>query len=227
MASDANVRGGIIVKKLVKLFQRQKVLDEVSIEVPGCSRMLLLGPSGAGKSTLLRIIAGLDLPDAGEVFLGGELASTSAWCLEPNRRNLGFVFQTPTLWPHMTVEENVLFGLANQPRREAKQHAAALLEKARISHVAAKYPDQISGGEAKRAALVRSIAPCPRILLVDEPFANLDAATKMALLAFLLAMTDEFQMTLIYVTHDDDEASRVGGQIVRLHPPYLATSSGI
>ena len=227
MGSDTGMSGGIIVKRLAKSFQRQKVLEEVSFELPGRSRMLLLGPSGAGKSTLLRIIAGLDLPDAGEIYLEGELASTSSWCLAPNRRNLGFVFQNPTLWPHMTIEENILFGLANQPRREAKQHAAALLEKARISHVAAKYPDQISGGEAKRAALVRSIAPCPRILLVDEPFANLDAATKMTLLAFLLAITDEFQMTLIYVTHDAEEAERVGGQIVRLYPPYLNVSSGI
>ena len=219
--ADGGMTGEIVVKNLVKSFQGQKVLEQVSFEAPSCSRMLLLGPSGAGKSTLLRIIAGLDLPDDGEIYVGGELASTSAWGLAPNRRNLGFVFQNPTLWPHMTVEENVLFGLANQPRREAQQHAAALLAKARIGHVAAKYPDQISGGEAKRAALVRSIAPCPKSLLVDEPFANLDGATKMTLLEFLLTITDEFQMTLIYVTHDDDEAARVSGQIVRLYPPAL------
>ena len=227
MVSDAGIHDQIMVKNLVKSFQRQKVLEQVSFAVPARGRVLLLGPSGAGKSTLLRIIAGLDLPDAGEVYLTGELASTSSWALAPNRRNLGFVFQNPTLWPHMTVAENVLFGLVNQPRREAQQHVAALLDKARISHVADKYPDQISGGEAKRAALVRSIAPCPKILLVDEPFANLDAATKMTLLAFLLAMTDAFHMTLVYVTHDADEAAQVGGQIVRLKPPYLDVSAGI
>lgn len=216
MATEEEKSTGIVVKNLTKAFRGQTVLDNVSFCAPDGSRALLVGPSGAGKSTLLRIIAGLALPDAGEVYLGGRLASTPVWSLEPRRRDVGFVFQNPTLWPHMTVTDNIMFGLAEKPQQAARQHVQALLAKAMISHIAHKYPDQISGGEAKRAALLRSIAPGPRFLLVDEPFANLDDATKKTLLDFLLAMIGECRMTLLYVTHDAGEVKHVGGEIVSL-----------
>ena len=216
MAAKERNSTGIVVKNLTKAFRGQTVLDSVSLCAPAGSRVVLVGPSGAGKSTLLRIIAGLALPDAGEVYLGGRLASTPERSIEPRQRDVGFVFQNPTLWPHMTVTDNIMFGLAEQPQQAARQQVQALLAKARISHIAHKYPDQISGGEAKRAALIRSIAPGPRFLLVDEPFANLDGATKQALLEFLLTMVDECGMTLLYVTHDADEVRHVVGTVVAL-----------
>lgn len=216
MAEDKVTNDGIIASNICKSFQDQRVLNGVSFVVPRGGRVVLAGPSGAGKSTILRIIAGLILPDDGQVYLGGELVSTSTWAMEPRRRQMGFVFQSPTLWPHMTVMENTLFGLSQLAKEEALEHAAALLAKARISHIAGKYPDQISGGEAKRAALVRSIAPCPRYLLVDEPLSNLDDETKARLLEFTLAMVEEYSMTLVYVTHDTNEGKRVDGKIVHI-----------
>ena len=216
MAEDKVTNDGITVSNIYKSFRDQKVLQGISFAVPCGGRAVLVGSSGAGKSTLLRIIAGLILPDDGQVYLGGELVSTSTWGIEPRRRQMGFVFQSPTLWPHMTVVDNILFGLSQQEKKEALEHAAALLAKARISYIAGKYPDQISGGEAKRAALVRSIAPCPRYLLVDEPLSNLDDDTKARLLEFTLAMVEEYKMTLVYVTHDTNEGKKVDGQIVRI-----------
>lgn len=216
MAENKVTNDGIMVSNICKSFQDQTVLDGVNFVVPRGGRAVLVGSSGAGKSTILRIIAGLILPDDGQVYLGGELVSTNKWGMEPRQRQMGFVFQSPTLWPHMTVMENTLFGLSQLAKEEALEHAAALLAKARISHIAGKYPDQISGGEAKRAALVRSIAPCPRYLLVDEPLSNLDDETKTRLLEFTLAMVEEYGMTLVYVTHDTNEGKRVGGKIVHI-----------
>jgi len=213
---------GIVGRNLTKAFQQQVVLEQVDIDVSPGSTTVLAGPSGVGKTTLLRIIAGLELPDKGEVYLSGALATTSKWSLEPWRRDLGFVFQNPTLWPHMTVKENILFGLEGLPRLEAEGRATELLEQAGISGIAPKYPDQISGGEAKRVALVRSLAPRPRYLLVDEPLVNLDKPTKDGILEFLLAKVAEFQMTMLYVTHDADEIARIGGRIVTLQPTKKA-----
>lgn len=217
--SDQKIAGdGIDVRNLEKSFGGQRVLTQVNLCLPAGGKAVLVGPSGAGKSTLLRIIAGLELPDAGEVYLHGRLATTPAWSLEPCQRDLGFVFQQPTLWPHMTVRENILFGLARLPRQEAVQRVAALLAQAGISQAGDKYPEQLSGGEAKRAALVRSIAPRPRILLVDEPLANLDELNKGRLLELVLELVEDFRMTLLYVTHDATEVARIGGSLVCLRP---------
>lgn len=207
---------GIVVKNISKSFKNQRVLDNLSFEIPAASTAVLVGPSGVGKSTLLRIIAGLEPPDAGEVYLKGRLVSDNRRQLAPHLRNLGFVFQNPTLWPHMTIRENLLFGLSSMPQDAAAQRVQYLLEQAQIVHIAEKYPDQISGGEAKRAALLRSMAVYPRFLLVDEPFANLDGETKSLILEFLRRMVKELDMTMLYVTHDAEEIQQLGGKIIRL-----------
>ncbi|RNC29299.1 MAG: Sulfate/thiosulfate import ATP-binding protein CysA [Candidatus Dichloromethanomonas elyunquensis] len=216
------IHEGIRVKDVSKSFGGQTVLKGVNLDAARGSKTVIVGSSGAGKSTLLRIIAGLELPDGGEIYLGGKLASSNQWMLEPRRRDVGFVFQNPTLWPHMTVLENILFGLARLPRKEAEQLAVELLQQARIGQIADKYPDQISGGEAKRVSLVRSIAPRPRYLMVDEPFANLDNATKQILLGFLMDRVAAFGMTLIYVTHSSEEVEIVGETVVRIESPDTA-----
>lgn len=216
MKAHALLNGEISVENVSKSFKGQLVLDKLSFHVPAASKVLLVGPSGVGKSTLLRIIAGLELPDEGKIYIGGKLVSDSRWTLEPHRRNIGFVFQNPTLWPHMTIRENIMFGLSSLVPDVAVQRVNTLLEQAQIRHVVDKYPDQISGGEAKRAALIRSIAPHPGFLLVDEPFANLDCPTKDVLLEFLLQTVEELKMTLLYVTHDAQEVQRIGGKVISL-----------
>ncbi|MCX7779905.1 MAG: ABC transporter ATP-binding protein [Negativicutes bacterium] len=199
---------------ITKVFGSVKVLSEVSLHVGRAESLVVMGPSGSGKTTLLRIIAGLERPDAGEIYLDGSLVSTNKWRLAPHLRNIGFVFQTPALWPHMTIRENIIFGLGSIPKRQALERADHLLETAGILHTANRFPGQISGGEAKRAAIVRSIAPKPAIILMDEPLVNLDAKVKNQLFEYILKVTAAERTTLVYVTHDAAEAAKISGNIL-------------
>lgn len=206
----------IELKNLVKKFGAFTALDGVDLKIADGELLALLGPSGSGKTTLLRIIAGLDWPDAGEVRFDGENALTRG----AGERHVGFVFQHYALFRHMTVFENVAFGLRVQPRAIRKDEAGIrarvkeLLDLVQLDWLANRYPSQLSGGQRQRIALARALAIQPRILLLDEPFGALDAKVRKELREWLRRLHDEVPVTTVFVTHDQEEAMEVADEIV-------------
>jgi sulfate transport system ATP-binding protein len=203
---------GISVEGANKRFGDFQALDDVSIEVPDGSLTALLGPSGSGKSTLLRAIAGLETLDSGAVTIDGEDVSR-----KPTRkREVGFVFQHYAAFKHMTVFENVGFGLKIRKweRAEISDRVHALLGLVQLEGLADRYPSQLSGGQRQRMALARALAVEPQVLLLDEPFGALDAKVRKDLRAWLRNLHDETGVTTIFVTHDQEEAMDVAGQLV-------------
>jgi sulfate/thiosulfate transport system ATP-binding protein len=202
----------IIVGNATRRFGDFTALDDVSVEIPSGSLTALLGPSGSGKSTLLRVIAGLERPDAGRVEIDGRDATG----LPPQRRGVGFVFQHYAAFKHMTVRENVAFGLkvARRPKAEIKARVDELLELVQLPGLADRYPAQLSGGQRQRMALARSLATQPSVLLLDEPFGALDARVRKELRAWLRHLHDEVHVTTVFVTHDQEEAMEVADRIV-------------
>jgi sulfate transport system ATP-binding protein len=203
---------GISVQGVTKRFADFAALDDVSIEVRDGSLTAMLGPSGSGKSTLLRAIAGLELPDAGRILIGGEDQTvTPARC-----RDVGFVFQHYAAFKHMTVRDNVAFGLTirKRPKAEIEARVDELLELVHLSPFRHRYPNQLSGGQRQRMALARALAVQPKVLLLDEPFGALDARVRKELRAWLQRLHEDVHVTTIFVTHDQEEALEVAEQIV-------------
>ncbi|MGY3424836.1 sulfate ABC transporter ATP-binding protein [Bradyrhizobium sp. F1.13.4] len=206
----------IEVRNLVKKFGSFAALDGVDLKVNDGELLALLGPSGSGKTTLLRIIAGLDWPDSGEVSFNGEDALAQG----ARERHVGFVFQHYALFRHMTVFENVAFGLRVQPRAIRKDEATIrvrvkeLLDLVQLDWLADRYPSQLSGGQRQRIALARALAIEPRILLLDEPFGALDAKVRKELRKWLRSLHHEINVTSIFVTHDQEEALEVANRVV-------------
>src|ERR1700759_3209958 len=206
----------IEVRNLVKKYGAFAALDNVSIRVADGELLALLGPSGSGKTTLLRIIAGLDWPDYGSVSFDGENALSRG----ARDRHVGFVFQHYALFRHMTVFENVAFGLRVQPRAVRKNEASIrarvkeLLDLVQLDWLSNRYPNQLSGGQRQRIALARALAIEPRILLLDEPFGALDAKVRKELRQWLRSLHSEISVTSIFVTHDQEEALEVANRVV-------------
>ena len=203
---------GITVVEVTKQFGDFVALDDVSVAIPEGSLTALLGPSGSGKSTLLRVIAGLEKPDGGQVLLGDDDVTH-----QPARaRGVGMVFQHYAAFKHMTVWENVAFGLKvrKRPKSEIETRVHELLELVQLEGLAKRYPAQLSGGQRQRMALARALAVDPEVLLLDEPFGALDARVRKELRAWLRRLHDEVHVTTIIVTHDQEEAMEVAGQIV-------------
>jgi sulfate transport system ATP-binding protein len=206
----------IEVRNIRKRFNSHVALDDISLEFPEGELAALLGPSGCGKTTLLRIIAGLETADAGQVLFEGEDAASR----HARERQVGFVFQHYALFRHMTVFENIAFGLRVKPRRERPGEAAIrhrvkeLLELVQLDWLADRYPAQLSGGQRQRIALARALAVEPRVLLLDEPFGALDAKVRRDLRRWLRRLHDEMGLTSIFVTHDQEEALEVADRIV-------------
>ena len=213
----------MLLKQVTKSFGNVKAVNMVSLEAPAESSTVILGPSGSGKTTLLRLIAGLEMPDTGEIYLDGVLSSQSKWVLAPHRRHLGFMFQTSALWPHMTVAQNILFGLQGIPENEANHRLAELLENTSLTGLERRYPHEISGGEARRVALARTLAHQPKRLLMDEPLTNVDPELKLKLMAFLKQTVVRTKACLIYVTHDADEAKEISEHVLTLRNGCLET----
>jgi sulfate transport system ATP-binding protein len=190
-------------------------LQDVSLRVPQGSLTALLGPSGSGKSTLLRVIAGLETPDAGMVAVDGQDITG----LTPQRRGIGFVFQHYAAFKHMSVRENVAFGLKvrKRPADEIRARVAELLELVHLTGWADSYPANLSGGQRQRMALARALAVEPRVLLLDEPFGALDARVREELRSWLRRLHDDLHVTTVFVTHDQREAMEVSDQVVVLN----------
>jgi len=202
----------IEVRNVGKRFGDFVALEDVSITVGDGALTALLGPSGSGKSTLLRIIAGLETPDAGEVVIGGEDVTQTA----ARTRGVGFVFQHYAPFKHMTVHDNVAFGLSvrKRPKQEIGERVRELLGLVRLEGLAERYPSQLSGGQLQRMALARALAVQPQVLLLDEPFGALDAQVRAELREWLRRLHEEIHVTTVFVTHDQEEAMEVAEQIV-------------
>jgi sulfate transport system ATP-binding protein len=201
----------IAVRDVRKSFGDFVALDDVSLEIPDGSLTSLLGPSGSGKSTLLRIIAGLEEPDKGTV----EIHGSDATQVPPQRRGIGFVFQHYAAFKHMTVRDNVAFGMKirKQPKQRIQERVDELLEVVGLAGYQQRYPNQLSGGQRQRMALARALAVEPRVLLLDEPFGALDAKVRAELREWLRRLHDEVHVTTVLVTHDQEEAMVVSDHI--------------
>lgn len=201
----------IDVRNVSKTFNGFHALEDVSFSVPDGSLTALLGPSGGGKSTLLRVIAGLEIPDGGEVLFSGEAVTT----LPAQERGVGFVFQHYAAFKHMTVRDNIAFGLKirKRPKREVRERVDELLALVHLGGWADRYPAQLSGGQRQRMALARALAVRPKVLLLDEPFGALDATVRKELRDWLRRLHDEVHVTTIFVTHDQEEALEVAQQV--------------
>ena len=205
----------IRVDHLSKRFNDFVAVNDVSFTVESGQLVALLGPSGSGKSTILRMIAGLEMPDTGHVFITGDLATNQS----VQQRNVGFVFQHYALFRHMTVFENVAFGMRvrGAPRKEVKKRVEELLSLVQLQAFAKRYPQQLSGGQRQRVALARALAPEPKVLLLDEPFGALDAQVRVELREWLRRLHEEVNVTSVFVTHDQSEALEVSDMLVILN----------
>lgn len=208
----------IQIKNISKQFGSFTALSDVSMTIEAGELVALLGPSGSGKTTLLRIIAGLESPDGGSILLHGEQATRQS----ASRRGIGFVFQHYALFRHMTIFENVAFGLrvqaaANKPSRaEIRERVQELLKLVQLDSFAKMYPEQLSGGQRQRVALARALAVRPKVLLLDEPFSALDAKVRKELRDWLRRIHDELHVTTVLVTHDQEEALEVADTVAIL-----------
>jgi iron(III) transport system ATP-binding protein len=205
-------------QNLTKRYRRgdEPAVHDVSFELPEGKLLSLVGESGSGKSTLLRLIAGLETPDAGSIQLDGETISAPAAVTPPERRGIGLVFQHHALFPHLTVERNIAFGLRHLPRGERPGVIAPLLELVGLAKLGQRYPHELSGGERQRIALARALAPNPRVLLLDEPFSSLDSRLRHAVRDETRAILRERGATALFVTHDTGDALSIADRIVVL-----------
>jgi iron(III) transport system ATP-binding protein len=182
----------------------ETTLENINLQVNKGEKVAILGPSGSGKSTLLRLIAGLEKPQSGSISIKGEIVSTKDLVVAPEKRKLGLVVQEKALFPHLTVKENITFGI--KKRSDKNKTVSELCSLFKIDHLADKYPHEISGGEQQRTALARSMAPNPELLMLDEPFSALDQELKQALYSELSQIFEERKQTILLVSHDLKEA---------------------
>jgi sulfate/thiosulfate transport system ATP-binding protein len=203
---------GIAVENVSKQFGSFLAIDQVNLEIKTGSLVALLGPSGSGKSTLLRMIAGLEEPDSGQIWLIGENATKKS----VQERHIGFVFQHYALFKHLTVRQNIAFALEirKASKGQISSRVEELLELVQLTGLGSRYPSQLSGGQRQRVALARALAVQPRVLLLDEPFGALDAKVRKELRSWLRQLHKEVQVTTVFVTHDQEEAMEVADEIV-------------
>ena len=201
---------------LTKRFAEVTSVDAIDLAVEQGEFICLLGPSGCGKTTTLRMIAGFLQPEAGQIRVDGKIFSAPGAVIPPERRNMGMIFQSYAVWPHMTVDENVSYGLKMQrvPQAARSERCAAMLRATMLSAFAGRYPSELSGGQQQRVALARALAPSPGILLLDEPLSNLDANLRGDMRLEIRRLHREFHNTSIYVTHDQVEAMTMADRIV-------------
>lgn len=199
----------------------QASVQSIGFELGTGEIACLLGPSGCGKTTLLRAIAGFITPSAGEIYLGDKLASKSNWALSPEKRQVGVVFQDYALFPHLSVRDNVAFGLNKAAETEKRRRTDELLELVGLTQLADRFPHELSGGQQQRVALARSLAPRPTLILLDEPFSNLDVELKERLTYEVRNILKAEKMSAILVTHDQNEAFSMADRIGVMHEGRL------
>ncbi len=206
-------------RSVTKTYRRRRVIDALSLMMEPGDRIVLFGPSGCGKSTMLLLIAGLVTPDSGEIRIDGKVVSTARRILvAPQSRGIGMVFQDLALWPHMSVAENIAFGLRAQriPVEERKRRVSDIASLVGLGDYLNVRPGELSGGEQQRVALARALALEPRILLMDEPLSSLDEALSRRLRGEILRLHAELCFTLVYATHSHEEAQEIGTRTIEL-----------
>jgi iron(III) transport system ATP-binding protein len=209
----------IAITSVSKRFGSHLALDDISLEIAFGEAAVILGPSGCGKTTLLRLIAGLEVPDAGQVTLNGSVVATAGRVIvPPHQRRLGFVFQDLALWPHLTVQDNLDFvlGSSNLARGDRQRRVHDALALVRIEQFSKRYPHQLSGGEQQRVALARAIVGEPRVLLLDEPLSSLDAELRADMRTELARLQRTLNLTTVYVTHDREDAAVLADCVVQM-----------
>jgi len=217
------------LRKLTKRYGAVAAVDDVSLRIDHGQLVCLLGPSGCGKTTTLRLIAGFLEPSAGEIHVGDRLVSSKARTLPPEQRNMSMIFQSYALWPHMTVAENIVYGLKlrKMDRDTIAKKLAAILATTKLEPLAQRYPGELSGGQQQRVALARALIVEPETLLLDEPLSNLDANLREEMRFEIRRLHDEYRYTTVYVTHDQSEAMTTadliavmnGGKVDQLGTP--------
>jgi iron(III) transport system ATP-binding protein len=218
----------ISVRNITKRFASHQALDSVTLEIALNESVVILGSSGCGKTTLLRLIAGLEVPDNGEIWLGDvQVAGPGQSLLPPYRRRIGFVFQDLALWPHLTVAGNLQFVLdaLAVPRPERSRRIDDALKLVRIDGFAARYPHELSGGEQQRVALARALIGSPRLLLMDEPLSSLDAELRAAMRTELARIQRTLGLTTVYVTHDREDAAVLADRVVEMRAGRIVTAA--
>ncbi|MBL28818.1 MAG: ABC transporter ATP-binding protein [Rhodospirillaceae bacterium] len=205
---------GLVVERVSHRFGPRLVLDAVSLTVAPGEVVCLLGPSGSGKSTLLRIVAGLESLQEGAISIGGTLVAGPDVQVPPERRGVGLMFQDFALFPHLSVIQNVMFGLTDLAQAERRERAKTALTRVAMDAFADMYPHTLSGGEQQRVALARALAPRPRVMLLDEPFSGLDTGTRDRVRREAIKLLRETGTPTLLVTHDPEEAMRTASHIV-------------
>ena len=200
------MNAAILLEEVSKSFGATRAVREVSLEIEHGELMAVLGPSGCGKTTLLRLIAGFEAPDGGSVAVGEETVAGPGALVPPEKRRVGMVFQDFALFPHLTVEANIAFGLTRRPREEREELTRRTLELVGLQHKAGRHPHELSGGERQRVALARALAPEPEVVLLDEPFSSLDATLRADLRREVELILRDAEATALLVTHDQEEA---------------------
>ncbi|HEU4972065.1 MAG TPA: ABC transporter ATP-binding protein [Gaiellaceae bacterium] len=198
----------------------------MSLDVGSGEGVVIVGPSGSGKTTLLRLIAGLDVPDAGEIWMSGAQVSVQHRSIvPPHERSVGFVFQDLALWPHLTVQGNLLFVLASArtPRASRGPRAHEVLSLVRIQHLSTRYPHELSGGEQQRVALARALVGQPRVLLLDEPLASLDPELRATVRDELARLQRALSLPMLYVTHDVEDAAVLADRVIEMRAGHIVS----
>ena len=202
----------ITLNSVTKFYNRTKVLDNLSLEIEEKERIVVFGPSGCGKTTLLRLIAGFEAPDTGAILIDEEIAARDGVLVKaPQERSLGMVFQDLALWPHLSVEGNIAFGLKakGMEKTKRKERIKAILALVEMTGYETRKPSELSGGQQQRVALARALVLEPKILLMDEPLSSLDAALNIRLRQEIIGLQQRLGFTLVYVTHNEEEASEI------------------
>ncbi len=218
----------VAIRNVTKRFASQQALDGVTLDIAAGESVVILGPSGCGKTTLLRLIAGLDVPDGGEIWLGDvQVAGPGRSLLPPYRRQIGFVFQDLALWPHLTVGGNLQFVLdaLKVVRAERGKRMDDALKLVRIDGFADRHPNELSGGEQQRVALARALVGSPRLLLLDEPLSSLDAELRAAMRTELARIQRTLELTTVYVTHDREDAAVLADRVIDMRAGRIVAAT--
>jgi len=218
----------IELKKITHFYGRKSSLENLSLKIEANKFTSLLGSSGSGKTTILRLIAGLEIPREGKIIIEKKTVSEEGKIIVPPReRNVGFIFQDLALWSHFTIYKNIAFGLKERKEKNVQKTVFEILDFFGISEHAEKYPHQLSGGQKQLAAIARSLALKPKYLLMDEPLANLDVKLKRKILEHIKNLKNNFDVTIVYVTHDHKEAFAVADEIVVLNDGKIEATGGV